>query len=189
MAAPDASKVSAMKPLTTGGVLVAPFGTTLPPETIPSGTVSIDNDFVALGYMSQDDNVTNSEEVDSEDIQAWGGALVLSVSSSRKETYSFTPIEQNIEVWKTRYGTENVSGTDANALIVHDGESFEEFHSIIIAEKLGDGRVHLTVIPKGKLESVDDNEHADDNAYGYGMTFTALAYDGTKTSYELYYTA
>lgn len=189
MANPDASKVSAMKPLTTGGVLVAPFGTALPPETAPSGSVTINEAFVALGYMSQDDNVTNSEEMDSEDIHAWGGALVLSVSSERKETYSFTPIEQNLTVWKLRYGASNVNGTDANASIIHDGASFEEHHSIIIAEKLGDGRVHLTVIPKAKLESADDNEHADDDAYGYGMTFTALAYSGDKTSYELYYTA
>lgn len=189
MAAPDASKVSAMKPLTTGGVLVAPFGTTLPSENTPSGSVTIPSAFVALGYMSKDDNVTHSEEMDSEDIHAWGGALVLSVSSERKETYAFTPIEQNITVWKLRYGTSNVSGTDANASIVHDGASFEEYHSIIIAERLSDGRIHLIVIPKAKLESADDNEHADDDAYGYGMTFTALAYSGEKTSYELYYTA
>lgn len=188
MANPDATKVSAMKPLATGGVLVAPFGTALPPETAPSGSVTINEAFIALGYLDQDDNVSNGEEIDSENIEAWGGATVLTVTTSRKETYSFKPIEQNIAVWKLRYGANNVIGTDANGVIIHDGASFDEFVSIIIAEKLNDGRVHLTVIPKAKLDSADDVEHADDAAYGYGMSFVALAYSGDKTSYEIYYT-
>ena len=188
MANPDASKVSAMKPLSTGGVLVAPYGSTLPAETAPSGSVSIDSAFVALGYIDQDSNVSSSEERGSEDSYAWGGALVMNVATTRKETYAFKPIEQNVAVWKLRYGSSNVSGTDANASIIHDGASFDEYHSIIIAEKLGDGRVHLTIIPKAKLESADAIDHSDSAAYGYGMTFTALAYSGEKTSYELYYT-
>lgn len=188
MANPDASKVSAMKPLSTGGVLVAPYGTTLPTEETPSGSVTINGAFTALGYIDQDAAPSSSEERGSEDSYAWGGALVMNVATTRKETYAFKPIEQNLAVWKLRYGSSNVSGTDANALIVHDGASFDEYHSVIIAEKLGDGRVHLTVIPKAKLESADDIAHSDSSAYGYGMTFTALAYDGDKTSYELYYT-
>ena len=188
MANPDATKVSAMKPLATGGVLVAPYGTSLPSESTPSGSVSINDAFIALGYLDQDENVTNGEETDSTDIEAWGGTTVLSVTTSRKETYSFKPIEQNINVWKLRYGASNVTGTDANGVIVHDGASFNEYVSIIIAEKLNDGRIHLTVIPKAKLDSADDVEHADDAAYGYGMSFIALAYSGDKTSYEIYYT-
>lgn len=190
MAAPDSTKVSAMKPLATGGVLVAPYkedGSNLPSET-PSGPVTLDSSFEALGYMAQDSNVSNSEEASSTDANAWGGALVLTVSSTRKETYAFKPIEQTLAAWKLRYGSSNVSGTDENAVIVHDGASFDEYHSIVIAEKLGDGRVHLTVVPKAKLESADAIEHSDSNPYGYGMTFVALTYSGNKTSYEIYYT-
>ncbi len=188
MANPDSSKVSAMKPLATGGVLVAPYGTALPPETTPTGTVSINSAFQALGYMAQDTGVSNAEEVSSTDVVAWGGAIVLNVSTSRKETYVFKAIEQNVAAWKLRYGTNNVSGTDANAVVIHDGASFSEYHSIIVAEQLGDGRVHLSVIPKAKLESADSVEHKDSDPLGYGMPFTALAYSGDKTSYDVYYT-
>lgn len=188
MANPDATKVSAAKPLATGGVLVAPYGTALPAETAPSGAVTIDEAFVALGYMAQDDNVSNAEEVNSADEYAWGGDLVLNVSTTRKETYSFKALEHNLQVWKLRYGDAAVSGTDANASVIHDGSSFDGFHSIIVARKLSDGRVKLTVVPKAKLESVDDVENPDDSAGGYGMTFAALAYDGSKTSYDLIYT-
>ena len=188
MAAPNSSKVSAMKPLSTGGVLVAPFGTTLPTEATPTGAVTISSQFTALGYMDKDANVSVSEDVSSSDQNAWGGDLVLTVSSSRTETFSFKAIEQNITTWKLRYGSDNVSGDDANALIVHDGASFSEYWSVIIAEKLGDGRVHITVFPKGVLSSADAIEHSDSSGYGYGMTFKALAYSGSKTSYELYYT-
>ena len=188
MAAPNSSNVSAMKPLSTGGVLVAPYGTTLPAEETPSGSVTIDSGFTALGYMDQDANVSVSEEVSSNDQNAWGGDLVLTVTSTRTESFSFKAIEQNVTAWKLRYGKDNVSGTDANAYIKHDGASFEEYVSVIIAEKLGDGRVHITVFPKGVLSSADAIDHSDSSGYGYGMTFKALAYSGSKTSYELYYT-
>ena len=190
MANPDSSKVSAMKPLATGGVLVAPYlddGSNLPPKT-PSGPVELDSSFVGLGYLAQDSNVSSSEEASSSDANAWGGALVLTVASTRKETFAFKPIEQNIEVWKLRYGSDNVEGDDENAVITHNGASFAELHSVVVAEKLGDGRVHLTVYPKAKLENTDSIEHSDSAPYGYGMTFVALAYDGDDTSYEIYYT-
>lgn len=189
MAAPNETRVSSMKPLETGGVLVAPFGSTLPPETVPSGgSVAIDPAFIALGYMDQDTNVTNAEEVNSSEGYAWGGDIVINVTTTRKETYQFKAIEQGMESWKLRYGDSNATGTDANALIVHDGASFEGYHSVIVAEKLKDGRIHLTVIPKAKLESAGDVEHSDTDAYGYDMTFTAMPYSGSKTSFELYYT-
>lgn len=188
MAAPNASNVSAMKPLATGGVLVAPYGTDLPPETAPSGSVSINEAFVALGYMDQDDNVTNAEDVSSEDKYAWGGDHVLNVVNTRKETYSFKAIEQAVDAWKLRYGANNVIGTTANGVVIHDGASYDEYVSIIVAEKMGDGRIHLGVIPKAKLESASDVEHSDSDALGYPMTFTALAYSGSKTSYDIYYT-
>ena len=188
MAAPNSSNVSAMKPLSTGGVLVAPYGTTLPTEATPSGNVNIDSSFVALGYMDQDSNVSVSEEVSSNDQNAWGGDLVLTVSSTRTETFSFKAIEQTMAAWKLRYGSNNVSGADANAYISHDGASFDEHWSVIVAEKLGDGRVHLQVFPKAVLSTVGAIEHSDSAGYGYGMTFKALAYSGSKTSYELYYT-
>jgi hypothetical protein len=188
MGAPNKANVSEMKPLATGGVLIAPIGTTLPPETAPSGSVSIDPAFEAIGYLDQDENVTNGEERDSEDIEAWGGAIVLTVTTSRKETFSFKPIEQTVANWKLRFGQNNVTGNDANAVIVHDGAAYNEAVSMIVAEKLRDGRVHLTVIPKAQLDSGEDLEHSDSDAFGYGMSFVALAYDGDKTSYELYYT-
>lgn len=188
MAAPNSSNVSAMKPLATGGVLVAPYGTTLPTEATPSGTVNINGSFTALGYMDQDSNVSVSEDVSSSDQNAWGGDLVLTVASTRTETFSFKAIEQNITTWKLRFGSNNVSGTDANAYISHDGASFSEYWSVIVAEKLGDGRVHLQVFPKAVLNSADPIGHSDSEGYGYGMTFKALAYSGSKTSYELYYT-
>jgi len=189
MANPDSSKVSAMKPLATGGVLVAPYGTDLPSDKqAPDGNVTIDPAFVALGYMSQDSNVSNAEENSTKDFAAWGGAIVVTQTTSRKETYSFKPIEQNVAVWRLRYGTENVIGDDENAVVVHDGASFNEMHSIIIAEKLRDGRVHLSVIPKAQLGSTDEVPHSDSDPLGYGMKFTAIAYEGEKTSYDVYYT-
>lgn len=189
MAAPNSTNVSTMKPLATGGVLVAPYGTTLPSKATPTGAVTLDQAFTAIGYMDQDSNVTNHEETSANDLYAWGGDLVLNVASTRKETYAFRAIEQNVQAWKLRYGSANVSGTDANALIKHNGGAYDEYHSIAIAEKLTDGRIHLTVIPKAKLEEAGDIAHSDSAAYGYEMTFTAIVDGDGDSSYELYYTA
>lgn len=191
---PDSTKVSAMKPLATGGVLVAPYVagdmSYLPSDSVaPQGNVELDSSFVPLGFMDRDANVSNSEETSSEDLNAWGGALVMTTPGTRKETYSFTAIEQNARVWKLRYGDSSVVGDDANAVVKHDGSSFDGYHSIITAEKLGDGRIHLSVIPKAQLSEADTINHPDNTALMYPMTFTALDYDGAgTTSYDVYYT-
>ena len=67
-----ASNVSAGKPKTTGAIWVAPKGSTLPTDT----ATALDAAFKCLGYCS-DDGLTNSTDLESETIKAWGGDTVL----------------------------------------------------------------------------------------------------------------
>lgn len=185
----DKSKVTTGKPLATGGVLVAPRGTALPAKgTAPTGDVVLDKAFIAIGYVDSDDGYKQSEDNSTTDITAWGGDTVLTVVTTHKETHSFTPIEQNINVWRLRYGTANVTGADGAAVVRHNRSAFDEHWSVIVAEQLADGRVCLHVVPDAKLDEVDDEEHSDDAASRYPMTFVGLPDEDGDTSYDVYYT-
>ena len=63
-----ASNVSAGKPSVEGAIYVAPKGTSLPESTADSLNAA----FACLGYCS-DAGLTNSTNLETETIKAWGG--------------------------------------------------------------------------------------------------------------------
>ena len=79
MANNNAANVSAGKPKIGGAIFAAPVGTTLPTDT----DTTLDNAFKNLGFVS-DDGLTNSTDLETEEIKAWGGQNVLTTSSSTK---------------------------------------------------------------------------------------------------------
>ena len=65
------TNVSTGKPKISGGVWVAPSGTSLPTDA----TTELSG-FTCLGYVSED-GVENSNDMDVAEIKAWGGSIVL----------------------------------------------------------------------------------------------------------------
>ena len=84
----SSANVTAAKPKIGGAVHVAPVGTTLPTDAISA----LDVEFKSLGYISED-GLTNENSPESEDIQAWGGDIVLNVQTSKPDTFSYKLIE------------------------------------------------------------------------------------------------
>ncbi len=78
-----ALNVSAGKPKPTGAIWVAPLGTALPTDTTDELV-----GFECLGYCS-DDGLTNSTNLESETIKAWGGDTVLTIQTSKEDTFGF----------------------------------------------------------------------------------------------------
>lgn len=66
------ANVSAGKPAVGGAVSVAALGSTLPTDS----TTALDAAFKSLGYCSED-GLTNSNSPESDQINAWGGDVVL----------------------------------------------------------------------------------------------------------------
>ena len=177
------SNVSTAKPKTGGALYVAPAGTTVPTDA----TTALDAAFKSLGYMSED-GLVNSTNKTREDIKAWGGDIVDSPQTEYKDTFKGKLIEAlNIDVLKTVYGSNNVSGALATGITVkaNGGETDE---LVFVAEMvMRNGALKRVVIPCGKVTEMSDINYKAGDPISYEITITAYALDDDpdgNTHYE-----
>ena len=170
MANNNAQNVSVGKPKIGGAIYRAPLGTTLP----ATANGSLDAAFECLGYAS-DAGLVNNNSAESEDIKAWGGDTVLSVQTSKTDTFNFTLLESlNPEVLKTVYGNDNVTGDiDTGIRVVANSEEQEECVWVIDMVLRG-GVLKRIVLPDAKVTNVDEISYVDNEAIGYNTTLSCL---------------
>ena len=179
------TNVTAGKPKTTGAVFRAPIGTTIP----TNATSALDAAFVCLGFCS-DNGVTNSGEMESENIKAWGGQNVLTTSSSTDDTFKFKLIEAlNKDVLKFIYGDSNVSGelSDGNGIAVGVQGYSQDDNIIVIDMIMRNNAVRRVVIPSATISEVGEIVYNDSEAVGYDITLACAADSNGKTHYEYSY--
>lgn len=165
------------KPQAAGGIFSGPTTVTLP--TSASAPLT---GFSGLGYVS-DEGLTNGIEMDSTPITAWGGETVLTVSTSRTETFSWSFIETNALVLAEVYGQDNVSEDDGELAVIHNGKELP--HRAYIFEILMTGkRKKRIVVPNGKITEVGEVVYVDGEAIGYQVTLTCFPDDAGNTVYE-----
>lgn len=175
-----ASNVSAGKPKTTGAIWVAPKGSTLPTDT----ATTLDVAFKCLGYCS-DDGLTNSTDLESETIKAWGGDTVLTIQTSKEDRFGFTLIEVlNEDVLKFVYGSTNVSGALSTGLTVTANNADVEEVAIVIDMIMRDNTAKRIVIPDCKISEFGDVVYSDSEAVGYETTVTCMPDSSGNTHYE-----
>ena len=176
----NANLVTVGKPKTGGAVYRAPLGTTLPEDAVSTLAAA----FVNQGYISED-GLVNSNSPESEDTIAWGGDVVNSSMKQKKDTYKFKMIEaKNVEVLKTVYGDDNVSGTLATGITVKANSKELQESAWVVEEILKGNTLRRTVIPCGKITALGDIVHKDNEVTGYDATLTAYPDSDGQTHYE-----
>lgn len=178
---PNVDNVSTGKPKITGAVYRAPLGTTLPTDA----TTALAGAFVEMGYIS-DDGVVNSNNPSTQKINAWGGQVVLIVTTEKPDTFQLTFLEaMNSNVLETVYGVNNVTVDAVNGTIaVKANTAALEDYVYVIEQVLKGGAKKRIVIPTGELSALGDIVYKDDSAIGYQVTLDALPNSSGDTHYE-----
>lgn len=174
-----AANVSAGKPKVTGAIWTAPLGTNLPEDT----SEALDG-FACLGYCS-DDGLTNSTNLESETIKAWGGDTVLTVQTSKEDAYGFKLIEVlNVDVLKFVYGDDNVSGSLSSGIVLKANNKELPERVIVIDMIMRDNTAKRIVIPSCKITEIGDIVYSDSEAVGYEVTVACTPDSDGNTHYE-----
>lgn len=176
----DAMNVTAAKPNKAGAVFNAALGTVLPTDT----TTALNEAFVNLGFISED-GITNTNSPTCEDVKAWGGDIVLSTQTEKKDEWKFKLIEaNNADVLKVIYGSGNVTGTLEEGLTVTANSNEVEATCWCIDTILKNGTKKRIVIPNGKITAIGDIVYKDNEPIGYEVTLNAVPDTAGNTHYE-----
>lgn len=185
MASPNSQNVSIAKPRSraSGAAHWA-----LPGEvTIPTNGVDpLDEKFHDAGYLTQD-GVTNTVDQDWSDVIAFGGDRVLSVRTSRSESFQFGMIETSVDTLSIIYGPSNVTVDEAtgNVNVVHNGNQVPLLTFVFEFALRGDC-VKRIVVPLGQVTDVDDVQYQDgsEDPITYTPTIAAMPDEKGCTAYE-----
>lgn len=161
---------------TTGAILHAPIGTTLPSlSSISSSGVTIDQAFTGNEYVSED-GLTLAPSVSTTEIKDWSGATVRKVLESFDGTLSWTMISTNKGAMDVAFGSKYVSSNAANA--THGtqvqaalGAHLPDALSWVFLMKDGNART-VIVVPNGQVTEVGEVTFASNAAIGWQVTLT-----------------
>ncbi len=164
----DAKNVSFGKPKAQGAVFVAPAGTAVPTDA----TTALAAAFKNMGYVSED-GLVNSIEVDTEQINAWGGDLVLVGQTNFMETFMVNLIETNIEALKVFYGAGNV--TQVGQVITVTQNSAQLPNVVVVFEiVMTGGRIKRIVIANAQIvDRSGEITYVDGEPISYPALFQA----------------
>lgn len=164
----NASNVSFGKPKATGAVFVAPAGTTLPTDA----TTALNAAFKGLGYVSED-GLVNSVETDTENVNAWGGDLVLVGQTTFMETFMVNLIETNPEALKVYYGEDNVTVNGDSITITQNSAQLPNV-SVVFEIVLTGGRIKRIVVPNAQIvDRSGEITYVDGEPIAYPALFQA----------------
>jgi hypothetical protein len=178
------SNVVSGKPLTTGGLLIAPQGTALPTDAAAAPNVL----FVGAGYIGED-GVTEATDRSTDKIRAWGGDTVKIVQSEFSVTYQFSFIEAlNSGALKAAYGDDNVVTTDGTPTTgtlntVKINSKTLPHKSLVFEIRDGLAKIRI-VVPDGQVTEVGEVTYNDSDVVAYQVTVEAFPDASGNNAYK-----
>ncbi|MBT2566598.1 hypothetical protein J7I84_08840 [Arthrobacter sp. ISL-85] len=166
------------KPLVTGGISVAPLGTTLPTDA----TSPLDAAFTPVGYVT-DNGVTKSEKRNTGTIAAWGGDTIAATKKGMDVTIKLSMAELlNKIVQGLIYGDSNVTVTPATLtkgnLMKVTGTSAPTPKKVWVIDVFSDAARVRVVFPMAKVMDVGDTTFKDDAIAAADATIQAFPVNG-----------
>lgn len=164
----DATLVVAGKPKIGGAIFRAPLGTKLPTDA----TSALDAAFKCLGFCSED-GVKNNDTISGGSIKAWGGDTILNYQDGKSDSFRFKLVEAlNVEVLKTAYGDENVTG-DLETGIHIKSTGKEHVDCVWVVDMVHEKYAKRVVVPCAKVTDVAEITYKDNVVVGYDTTISA----------------
>lgn len=181
----DADNVSFGKPKSTGAVFVAPAGTPLP----TTAWSTLNAAFKGLGYVSED-GLVNGVEADVEDINAWGGDLVLTGQTTFKEMFTVNLIETNADALKLYYGAANVVVEGNGSITITQSNEMLPRIVVVFELVMTGGRIKRIVVPYAQIaDRSGEITYVDGEAIAYPAMFVAYPDENGDTHKEYIATA
>lgn len=161
--------------LTTGAILNAPLGTTLPTDADFTFDTALWSD---SGYISED-GLEIAPDYSTTDIPDWSGANVRRLLEQFTGEITWTHLETSENSLKATFGAENVTVTAATRdhgekITVNMGARLPERRSWAFKVKDGNAKV-LIVVPNGQVTSVDAITFSASDAIKWPVTLSTYA--------------
>lgn len=182
----DATRVLIGTPdqATTGAILSAPLGTTLPTSAVDTLAAA----FKDSGFISED-GLTLGNDISTSDIFEWGGSMVRRVKESFSGTLSWGQLETTEESLKNAFGDSAVTATAATSthgaqLAVAIKGELPAAKSWVFKLKDGANRM-LIVVPNGQVTSLEDVSFTSSDAVIWGVSLACYP-DSNGVSIYIY---
>ena len=159
-------------------------------NTIPTLTDNLltDPDWDLVGFIDEDDAITNSVSSTDNDLFAYGAILLRTTSVKEKPTLAFTALENTSIVWGiANPGSDQETGGGVTTRTRRPRNLALAIKSVVL--DLADGDVNSRLyIPKAQILATGDRPISDADISGWPLTITELAAtdeDGTYFHVEL----